>query len=532
MASSYVMGPATSVPYWTRTGTFSKMVYDEAELRDTVVGFTESVSVSVSYQESAGATSKEYTGITLSKKYKLKPDRNITAMPYSFHGTLDGDVIVDRDGKIYKDIGGSVDSPVMIGTINYTDRTVEITDDDYSSTSATLPIQVTHLTGRSVSEPTTGFKFKTPGAPVRSGSVQVKCTSADGTTYTGTADFNGNIETDYMNGFVSFQTGYGWVEMGSLVADSPDYADMDWYDVSNVSEGQVWKPIVVLWDTVLINCVMTSYLPLDEGLLGLNPVRLPLDGKVPIFRDGEIVLIHNTLSTTIPANPAVAGATYSIGRTNVSLIEVYDQNEVYIPDTNYTVDLVLGTVTMDDPLDLTQPGPYTPVQPLIMMHRIEDMALASDVQITGHIGIISPLTHDYPATTSFVSSVMPLGDLQARAYNEFEQTSWPSVWSDTMIGTQPIASFDLINFPILVENNSSTQERFACIFQNTTTVQIVGEHLGVLKNGGGTTFSIIGGNAEGGDNIAPLNTITGQPYFTITAAGWGAGWASNLWHIA
>ena len=165
---------------------------------------------------------------------------------------------------------------------------------------------------------------------------------------------------------------------------------------------------------------------------------------------------------------------------------------------------------MSSPLDLAG---FT--QPLIAMHRIEDMVLAADVQITGHIGIISPLTHNYPATTSFVSSVLASGDLQSRAYNEFEQVSWTSVWSDARIGSAPLASYDFINYPIIVKNKSSVQERWALIFTSTTTVNVVGENLGIIAQ---SSISV---------DIAPINPNTGEPYFTLKADGFGIGWSSG-----
>jgi hypothetical protein len=45
----------------------------------------------------------------------------------------------------------------------------------------------------------------------------------------------------------------------------------------------------MVWaDTIKYNCVVYSYLPLDAELIGIDPVRLPQDGKVPIFRKGYI----------------------------------------------------------------------------------------------------------------------------------------------------------------------------------------------------------------------------------------------------
>jgi len=70
-------------------------------------------------------------------------------------------------------------------------------------------------------------------------------------------------------------------------------------------------------------------------------------------------------------------------------------------------------------------------------------------------------------------------------------------------------------YPIETSNAGAIQERWALIFVNTTTVRVVGEYSGDLG-----TLPIVA-------DIAPINPVTGQPYFTLRALGWGAGWASG-----
>ncbi|WP_410925238.1 hypothetical protein, partial [Pseudomonas aeruginosa] len=42
------------------------------------------------------------------------------------------------------------------------------------------------------------------------------------------------------------------------------------------------------------SAVAYSYLPLDAALLGIDPVRLPSDGRVPIFRPGGFAVVGHT----------------------------------------------------------------------------------------------------------------------------------------------------------------------------------------------------------------------------------------------
>jgi hypothetical protein len=474
--------------------------------------------VTVTYYTAAGSTSHSYE-TTLNKTYSFDPWFICTMVPNSGVFQIDTTVIVDRQGKLYADIDTETGAGTQIGTIDYSAKELTITTDHSSFVNDSGNAFLYCVSGMTsdVKDSLTSVVFRTPGSPITPSSFTVEAVASDGTQLSATGDFDGNVVGTGIKGTIRYITGIVNLAFGTMVTDDASAQAEDWYHADNVSAGQVWKPYFVDASTITMNCVVESYLPLDADLLGLDPVRLPLDGRVPIFRDGDILLIHNTETIAAP-NPLSAGQEIEIGRTNLSLVELYDSStdQLYVPDTKYTVNLETGILTMATPLDLTG---FT--QPLTIMHRIEDMVLASDVQITGHIAVISQLTHDYAADVSFVSSVLPIGDLQSRAYNEFEQTSWTSVWSDTLIGTQPIASFDLINYPITVANESSTQERFACIFQSTTLVQVVGEHLGVLKNGSDTTWNITT------TNIAPLNPITGNPYFIITKEGWGAGWVTG-----
>ncbi|PJC15545.1 MAG: hypothetical protein CO065_12060, partial [Comamonadaceae bacterium CG_4_9_14_0_8_um_filter_57_21] len=69
--------------------------------------------------------------------------------------------------------------------------------------------------------------------------------------------------------------------------------------------------------------------------------------------------------------------------------------------------------------------------------------------------------------------------------------------------------------PIAVTNIGAQTERWALIFTNTTTFNIVGEHVGVI------------GTGNVNEEQAPLNPATNAPYFTIPVLGWGIGWSTG-----
>ena len=81
-------------------------------------------------------------------------------------------------------------------------------------------------------------------------------------------------------------------------------------------------------------------------------------------------------------------------------------------------------------------------------HRIEDMAVVRDVQISGDISFTRALTHNYPLTQpgdpssgSFVSSALVAGDLFARVNLVFDQGSWNGDWSDEPSGSPACRHF-------------------------------------------------------------------------------------------
>lgn len=491
------------------------------------------------YSTVDGANADDYY-TPLSKKFFVKATSNLEIVPRSLSIMAGTTYIMDAgNGRLFKSISGTTGVGTEVGTINYVDREVVINDDTITSRSITIR----NCTGTAAIDPVNMFVFRAPAAPVRNGSLGIRATMGTGDIISGNSDLSGIIAGTYVKGTIDYTTGICKVAFGSWVTDTwsalPVEDQPEWYPgaVTN-GAGSVWKPISVRASTVLINCVVTSYIPLDATLLGLDPVRLPVDGKVPIFRDGYIVLVHNTQNEQVTIT--APGALPAISRYPVDLIEIYDSNGKYWPDGgNYSVNLNTGVITILPTYSLPAFDPDTGagyLAPMKAVHRIEDMAIASDVQVTGHIAITTPLTHNYPADESFVSSVLPIGDLQSRGYNEFEQSVWDGIWRDVANGTQPLASFNFVDYPIMVINKTCTKERWLLLFQTSTTVKIVGENLGVLAE----NVSIVTGNyspVDGkwlgelgftGGYIAVKNRNFGNiPYWFINCAGAGSGWAAN-----
>jgi hypothetical protein len=161
-------------------------------------------------------------------------------------------------------------------------------------------------------------------------------------------------------------------------------------------------------------------------------------------------------------------------------------------------------------------------QPVTIEHRIEDMAVVRDVQISGEVSFTRALTHEYPLATggdpssgSFVASALVAGDLFARVSLVFDQGSWSGAWSDAIFGSAATATFNNTQYPIRVTNRGALTERWIVRFTNSTSFEVIGENVGVIATGNTST------------DCAPNNPATGVPYFYLPALGWGNGWATG-----
>jgi hypothetical protein len=276
----------------------------------------------------------------------------------------------------------------------------------------------------------------------------------------------------------------------------------------------------VLAQSLKYDAVAESSLPLDPVLLGLNPVRLPVDGRVPVFVAGGLVVVFNEISTPVVNGTPIADQVDTLSRSGQAFIEVIDSEGRRLNQAAYVADKNLGTVTFANPLVLEDKYAVALVAPYTIVDRIEDMLLATEVQINGLITLAAPLAHDHPANTTRVASALVFGDTGSRVFNYFAQEIWDSgnpVWSDQLIGDPTTAQFDEINYPIQIDNKSSTSGRWAIIFKSTTSVDVVEEKLGVVESG--VSISI--------DDVSPINPATGEPYFTMDRNGFGSGWVAN-----
>lgn len=317
--------------------------------------------------------------------------------------------------------------------------------------------------------------FRTAAAPLRPSSLSVLGTTASGADFNVFADSAGVITGSGISGTTTYETG-----LVSIAFSDP-----------------------VLPETLRYNATSYTYLPLDADIIGMDPVRLPTDGRVPIIRAGSVVVIGNTgkIGPVVVSN----GQVLNCARTRLSRVRLLDANGAAI-DTGYSVNLEAGTVAFSSVAGYAQP--------VTLEHRIEDLALVADAQISGVLRLTRPLTHNYPADSSYVSSAMLMGNVFSRVSKVFDQATWDgTTWSSSQVGGAAQGTYNDALAPILVSNVGAITERWALRFTSTTSFQIFGENVGLVGTG-----SI---NAD----CAPINPSTLMPYFTVYELGWGLGWA-------
>lgn len=413
---------------------------------------------------------------------------------------------VDRSGDVIfapNDLGAGT----SVGAINY--LTGELTIHTWASGSRQGSVHVLSCVTQQGQFVTDRVQFRTAGSPLRSGSLFVTAVGEDGTVYTGTSDVSGTITGALVLGTVEQNMGVVDVRFGEWLPVTGN-TSQPWYDAAYIDPDdntRVWKPTKVLPSSLRYSCVVTTNVSLDASILGIDPVRLPLDGRVPMVRPADVGVLHNTQVYTLP-DPAVSSAVYSVGRSGLSDLWLVDDDGTRVDAAQYSANLDTGQVTMSPTLDLTGVP-----QPLRAKHRISDMVLVADAQIDGKVDLAAALTHDYPTTGTYFSTALLFGDLYARVSSLFDQETWTGVWGDSVTGDQADAEFNSVLYPIEVLNEGAVTERWRIEFTGATTFRCYGENSGLIATGNTAA------------DFGPINPLTLKPYFIVRHSGWGSGWA-------
>ncbi len=501
--------PAYAFQYlgWGSAGGMFRLNYGGIEFVDapSLYPNDESGYVKLRYN-SAGSTSNQSETFQFLPTFKLVPGVNAEVVAGTVLLTLPGAQPWGDSGQgNLREFTSS--GWITRGAINYLSGEVTLSSWTAGVANAITRVSCVTTVGENISSE---FVFRTGAAPLRPGSLSIQYARAIGGTQNVSAGIDGKIEAQGISGSVDYDTGLVRVRFGARIIASGNETE-PWFDASNVAaDGKIFRPEPVAASSIRYSAVAYSYLPLDADLLGIDPVRLPSDGRVPIFRPGGFAVVAHTGKITATVSN---GQIIDCARVRLSRVRVVG-NDGSVIHTGYSADLEAGTLTF------TNVTGYS--QPVTIEHRIEDMAVVRDIQINGEISFTRALTHDYPlanpgdpSSGSFVSSALVAGDLFARVNLVFDQATWNGTWSDALSGSQATATFNHTQYPIKVTNRGALTERWIVRFTNSTAFEVIGENVGIIANGNTSS------------DCSPTNPATGVPYFVLPALGWGSGWATG-----
>lgn len=467
-------------------------------------------TVTVSYAEGfAGAQqhSMNYTPEPLT--LDLCPYTADYIVPGSVRFRWMGHVYEDYDGVLVRDRTAS-EAGTVAGALDYSSGVARIFD--YVVDGQPTDLTVESLWTVRQNWTTASIFMRTAAAPVKPSGFVLNLSDATGEQITASAGVDGVISGAHLRGRIDYQSGVVELQFGDYVLDTLLSAAQKaewWYsadDVGAVQPDRIWRPWPVDPTTLRYNSVSYFYLPLDADIIGLDPVRLPQDGRVPIYRVGSYVVVSHSASVG-PAQLS-AGQTINCGRTRLSRVYLIGADGQLIQQ-GWTPNLDAGTVAIQDTTGWAQP--------VRVEHRVEEMARVSDVQISGMLTLTKALSHEFPVGSIVSSALITAAPgLRSRVSHLFDQNTWTNKWQDTVDEQEALASYNDTISPIVVTNTGAVTERWMLrILGNSSTFECIGQYVGNLGVG-----SL---NAD----FAPLNPNTNAPYFTLPALGWGQGWAAG-----
>ena len=256
-------------------------------------------------------------------------------------------------------------------------------------------------------------------------------------------------------------------------------------------------------ETITYNADAYTYLPIDSGVVKIDTVRLPPDGRVPIFRRGNSILIRNAQTDNL-GSAFTGGQTINLSRNDVDRISLVDADNKPVLGELWDYDLDAGTITFKTSIDLSS---YK--MPLKAIHAQEQRNRIVDLDIDGTLSLLFPTNRDYPIEDTYVSSLLIGDDLAVRVSVPFTQRSWNNVWQDTPVGDQLLNKLKLTDYPMILTDDGAITDRWMIKFASGSQFELYSEALGFV------------GKFDTLTDLAPINPATGKPYFTIDKRAFG-----------
>ena len=463
------------------------------------------VSAKFRGQQTEDARSKKASSGVL--RLDLLPTYAERIVPGSVRFAIGQETYFDRRGELYYRLEPATGAAARVGSINYESgiATVE------QAPAGAVSLQA--LAGTVSANPVDTAVWRIPASPIRPASLQITATPLSGGQLNVRADNGGKISGGNVEGTVDYETGVVRVRFGKWVVAAGNESKY-WYNPDAVrDDGKIWQPAQVYADTILYNAVSYTYLPLDTSAIGIDAVRLPADGRVPIFRRGDMIVIGHRLSDDLGSAHS-AGQTVRLSRDHIDSLCLRDAKNQAIEAKWYDYDLDAGTLTWATPLDLSA---YT--MPIAAHHAREEENRVIVADIDGTLQLQFPTGRDYPKEDTYISSALIGGDLEVRHSPPWSQKLFDNVWSDDPRGDAITAKLNLKDYPLVLTDDGATTDRWAIVWRDGTQFDLYSEALGFV------------GRYDALQDLAPINAATGKPYFVLKKGAFGINNGASPWAV-
>ena len=456
-------------------------------------------------QQSEDARTKKASSGVL--RLDLLPTYAERIVPGSVRFAIGQETYFDRRGELYYRLEPATGAAARVGSINYETgiATVE------QAPAGAVSLQA--LAGTVSANPVDTAVWRIPASPIRPASLQITATPLTGGQLNVRADNGGKITGGNVEGSIDYETGVVRVRFGKWVVAAGNESKY-WYNPDAVrDDGKIWQPAQVYADTILYNAVSYTYLPLDTSAIGIDAVRLPADGRVPIFRRGDMIVIGHRLTDDLGSAHS-AGQTVRLSRDHIDSLCLRDAKNQAIEAKWYDYDLDAGTLTWATPLDLSA---YT--MPIAAHHAREEENRVIVADIDGTLQLQFPTGRDYPKEDTYISSALIGGDLEVRHSPPWSQKLFDNVWSDDPRGDAITAKLNLKDYPLVLTDDGATTDRWAIVWRDGTQFDLYSEALGFV------------GRYDALQDLAPINAATGKPYFTLKKGAFGINNGASPWAV-
>jgi hypothetical protein len=219
--------------------------------------------------------------------FRLFPSVQDSLIPGTLRFSFGGVPYSDRDGGgvLYLNDGA------VVGAINYVDSEVSL--GTWSGTGLTVSITTALTTFGQWT--LTDVAFRTAADELVTGSFQLLATETGGNSLSATDDGTGAVQDTGIDGTIAAAIGV----------------------CQATFDNAVWS------GSITYNATASSIVPLDPDIIGIDPVRLPPDGRVLKIRSGDYLCIWADYSQSAP-NPVSAGQTISLPNDNLAFVVLQD----------------------------------------------------------------------------------------------------------------------------------------------------------------------------------------------------------------